>query len=1001
MTRHGIFVLLLISALSLMGADTTPPVLSYVAERDHGRGLEMEGALQVTPEGYLHFDGSLCAAIFPDSAKYNITKRGYGVLMTCRIPAELADEALFSLVNKLFCFRSNRFRKGGLYVTFTPGDKKSGDMDEGAEITLRGGRALPRGEWMHFAITAEYLDEPEQGRVGYTFRYYINGELIAEKTALGFEPFQSPQPIAIGLSNNGSGSYRGDVAAVEIYDRFVPESEIAEKIVADSRLKLYMPAGYVQGTADIAELAGKLRLKVAEQYQSWLVTALERAERMEGNTQSIAAVLQAVEKISATDKSIETFAQAFNQAQSEFRLTVNSQMALLTVSKGGATNPPIIDIFDRTSQHGLLAGRSFGWRLKVGKQEIFDHTHGISYSVHDFSVVGNECSFTVLWQLDGLAVTGKFHLQGNRLGATLSATSPDAPITEYTFPKLVLNHLKGKQDTAVLPFRSGTLYPEFSKGGSLDGVYPNADITMPFMGYYDEQGNGIYVAWEDPSCCRKEVRFSGKQGQVEVSYTSSVGIKDSNLGNYFAMPGEAVLECYQGDWFSAGQIYKRFLQTKSDWYPQHPRLDTPEWFRNTPLIILMARNKNAFPYLRDYFELPFVINCSNPPGSMDMLRQHDVRLKTYTNIRLWKYFPPISDKSPKEQYDLYKGYQDSPEAKANAILLEDGSILQETFSNFPWTVGCPSAEGWQEQLRQTVTKFASQPELWSAIYHDQLDSTSKLCYSSSHGHLIGDPCAWIRGYRQFLTWFASQRKLYPELSHDGEDFSEAYARWTDGFMAWRFVQTNQVPLVQSLYAGGRVQFTGRSFGGGEDLNNEAWLCKIASQLVYGEQLGWFPVSDILKASPRRVFVKKLCHLRYELLGYFNDSDMLPPLHFQETMPMMHTRWGDLSNAAQAVETPQVLHSVWQRSDGNCLAIFVNTANSAITLHPDLTLSGTLRVCREGSDKFDVCKTSQAPELTLPPYACEVWFIGDDTATPEVLARKMAQFPGYDSGQDVE
>jgi len=116
---------------------------------------------------------------------------------------------------------------------------------------------------------------------------------------------------------------------------------------------------------------------------------------------------------------------------------------------------------------------------------------------------------------------------------------------------------------------------------------------------------------------------------------------------------------------------------------------------------------------------------------------------------------------------------------------------------------------------------------------------------------------------------------------------------------------------------------------------------------------------------------------------------------------MHTRWGDLSNAAQAVETPQVLHSVWQRSDGNCLAIFVNTANSTITLHPDLTLSGTLRICREGSDKFDVCKTSQTPELTLPPYACEVWFIGDDTATPEALAKKMAQFPGYDPGQDVE
>ncbi|MBP1582885.1 MAG: hypothetical protein J6866_02915 [Victivallales bacterium] len=992
--------LTIVLALSLLGATATPPVLSYSAARDHGKGLEIHGGLQVTPEGFLHFDGDEKQfAIFPDSNQYNITPKGYGMLMTCRVPSDLSDAALLAIINKIHCFRANRFNIKGLYVTMTPA--ANGELDEGSEVSLKAGRQLPYGDWFHFAITAEYLNEREQGRYGYIFRYFINGECLAEQFAPRFEPFQSKSPIAIGYPNNGSASFLGDVSEVEIYDRYVPQAELVEKIKADSRLTLFTSPGYRAASNGVKAAAAQVRVAAQDGYRRWLVDTLEQAEEMEADSSTVLATLWTVSKLFQADMTPEDFAAAFNQKQDNFRLVVNSQALLLLVKKSGTTNPPIVGMYNRLTQCPVLTGRNFGWQLKVGDKTVCDYTHGVTYQIQDFLSFDDGAAFTVAWNLDDLTAVGKFQLQGTRLTANLSATSQSTPISEYFFPILRLNRLPGKSDTAVLPFRSGTLYPNFTSGGSLSGIYPCADMTLPFMGYYDENENGVYVAWEDPSCCRKEISFAGMQGHADVIFGSTVGVKDFQNGNFFAMPGEAVIELYQGDWFTAGQIYKRFLQTRADWYPQHPRLDTPEWFRNNTLIICEHKNCTSFPYFREYFDLPFNINCARPPAGFDELRAKGVKLKTYTNIRLWKYYPPVSDKSPKEVFDKYMGYQLSQESQDNCILQLDGTIRKEYYSNFPWNVGCPGTDVWQDMLHQTVLTHATRGEM-SGIYHDQLDSRPWLCYNPKHGHLLGDPCNWIRHYRLFLNWFANQRKQYPDLAQDGEDFSEAYARWTDGYMVWRFVQQNQVPLAQSLYSGGRVQFTGRTFDSDNVLgDDEGWLCKVATQLVYGEQLGWFSVKEIYPATYRRVFVKKLAHLRLELLGYFNDSDMLPFLKFQQKMPVMRNLWGGLRSGAVFVETPQVLHTVWQRGDGNYMVIFVNASPDAIRLTPKLPMAGKLSICREGAEVPEILDSANAPDLDLAPHATEVWFIGNDEETPAQLAKKMAQFPSYTPGEEIK
>ena len=142
------------------------------------------------------------------------------------------------------------------------------------------------------------------------------------------------------------------------------------------------------------------------------------------------------------------------RAQPAFRL-MHSQ-ALLRSQPAGSTNPPVIDLYHRQLMWHL-AGAAFAWQLK-SRQEYFDNP-GISYQMKNFTEHPDGADFTVVWTLDQLTVNAQFQLRGARLTAKLSGSSATLPITDYLFPKLVLNKLPGQKDTAVLPHFCGTLFP--------------------------------------------------------------------------------------------------------------------------------------------------------------------------------------------------------------------------------------------------------------------------------------------------------------------------------------------------------------------------------------------------------------------------------------------------------------------------------------------------------------------------------------------------------------
>ena len=132
---------------------------------------------------------------------------------------------------------------------------------------------------------------------------------------------------------------------------------------------------------------------------------------------------------------------------------------------------------------------------------------------------------------------------------------------------------------------------------------------------------------------------------------------------------------------------------------------------------------------------------------------------------------------------------------------------------------CTATTFWQKQL--VVMAGYSAKNGFNGIYWDQLPCSSpRICWSSEHGHAPGDPTAWVRGYRTMLK---NLRAKYPQMALDGEDHSEVYNDLLDGYMTWRSTEPNHIPMFQSVYGGGRVQFTARAFDtfGGKSGSYEA------------------------------------------------------------------------------------------------------------------------------------------------------------------------------------
>ena len=973
----------------------------FLFDRNHQNSIILKDGAKLE-NGILKLNGKKGYAEFKNSSDFNFTDSGMTLVCEARLFEDPQKDNF--ITRDMFLSKGYEiiFSREGtrLYYNFNSGKRWA--------ASFWGASAPRKGEWTQFICVVERLNDITQAEVGYKVSFYINGSVEASGKFMYVTPKHVKQPIQIG-NGFGGGTWllNGEIAKAAVYDRPLTENEISNlmanskyvKIIENDVRKIY------------PELQKKLDslTKAAKTPQSkFLMDAINLAI-IDGYDQQNINLLPDVKLISSKLSFDKLFSRWLAQQNKKgLAMMSTPEAAVITAALGSyGSGFPIYGMYDRKAQRSIFGRKALEWEINAvtsGRKTLKFTSFASKWRI----VRKNGNSLDIEWNVAGkIKAFSTVTLNGSRLEADfrIENNNPDIRIENVTFPKVRFKKLNGR-DFLTYPSMSGILVANPTQeqfSGGQEGYFPSGKANMQFSSYYDDK-SGIYFAFEDPLARSKYYSVKGKRNNIICTWDSIAGhaVSESKGGNDFKTSGRFVIELFKGDWFHAGQIYKKFLAEKAAWWIKElPRKSTPEWYRNGCLHLLgvkcsflpsFNKTKTEAIKLRKYFEMPISFHWygwDDPAKggwphfqpkdfslpALKELKSHDIYVKPYIDSRLWR---------EKDGKDGKSDWMYSSHGRKFAVKLPNGKPVMENYGA-PFAVQCPAARGWQDYMVSLVDRLAGYG--FDAIYHDQV-ATGRYypCFDTSHCHDAGGGDVWLeRGYLPMFEKIRALKNKYPNLAHDTEEAADPYLQALDGYIVWRWTDPGQIPLFASIYSG-RIQFTGRLFNHQYPGDYESFFAKCAEQLVCAEQIGWFDYPDMQDAG-KRLYAKKAAHIRKTLLRYFNESDMQHPLTFKTPVPELRSKWGAVGNFT-VVTTPKVRHNVFLHKNGMKMIIFANSTAETIKLAPELDLQNNqIAICREGASAPKI--TSKVPEINIKPRSFEIWLTGNGDELKSEAARISA------------
>jgi hypothetical protein len=397
-------------------------------------------------------------------------------------------------------------------------------------------------------------------------------------------------------------------------------------------------------------------------------------------------------------------------------------------------------------------------------------------------------------------------------------------------------------------------------------------------------------------------------------------------------------------------------------------------------------------YLYRYFEVPIFLSVDfwdDPekggwpafiprdfiPGYFRKLKEIGYRIEPYGDSLLWT----VSMHGKKDpRYEAY--------AHNYAVKNADGTVPVEIYGGHRvYAVMCPAVPEWQDELMRLYTRYKEMG--FSSLHHDQIGTTPpRLCFDPSHKHDRRDPNYWLRqGYRPLYK--KMREKLLP-LPFSTEEMSEPFIDLFDGGHVWRWTHAGQVPAFQAVYgvACQYLQLDYDAHGKGEYASN---FVKMANALVNGLKMGKFLPNEFYNADSKRLFAKKMSHLRMALNPYLNGGEMMKPIQYAVPVPLRTTSWSNFSRTNENVTMPEVISNSWDLH-GVKVYIFINTMDEPRTVEP-LGIRGYL--CLEGAVK----PSAFSGRIKLGPYASAVVLDGPENEA-EAIQQTLWKIASFTPGE---
>lgn len=963
---------------------TNQQLIVDFADKAAANMLKLENNCRIA-DGTLILDGLKSQAVVQNSGSFNVTEKGLTISAVMRMDANDIGHPKKNHDMMIACKPGSWFiGRSGNRINFSFSDDGEKWM-----YALYGNEFPELGQWFHLTAVFEYINQSAESNIGYLLSLYINGELAGKRMFFHVTPSATTAPVIIGNGDVPNYGYKGAIASLNIVHKALNEGEIAEMVKNSPRISK-LPPGFFELIPELEKNFADAGKAAKTSFAKFLVNGVKRAASTGADQQEVLKKFSVFNEFFTSAASPREIAAKWNKSAPFFTLTLSKDGVLMSAPGKHKGISPVIGWYDFASQRDIFDDRASSWQLNFDGRKIYDRSPGVYYEMTPVKTTADGGHFQVVWKKDGdFECISNYTFEGNRLEQDFEVKNlnPKLQLYEVEFPRWFFAKLPGKKDQLLYPRFIGLLWDESTHRFSETGIYPSTHCAMQFIGYFDELKNGIYAGFEAVDGGVKTASVNGRNHVLEYKWLSPVALPVKGYGgNGYKSAGKAVIQSYRGSWFEAGQIYKKFVEAKAPWAVKElPRKDTPKWYQDNCLwLVSSSEHTPGMIYLREYFDIPYAswhcmwYNVLKNPNADWTIRQRDkepikkllasgIYIHPYLNGRV---FGIVADR--KDYIDRTK----SPEFLKNSVIHSNGDRYYENYGGV-YGVMCNATSYWQDRLLD-MAKVVSDLGM-NGCYYDQLPCSSpRVCYAKDHGHAPGDPAAWANGYWKMLR---ELRRRHPQLGLDGEDNSEVYVNTLDGFMTWRSGEVGHVPLFHSIYGGGRAQFTGKGFDafGGYSGSYEASFAKLGEQFVWGEQIGWMHIFDIRWGTPRRIYAKKLAHLRRALLGYLNESDMLAPLEFAGKVPQMSVVWGCVRN--EVITTDKVLSCGWKRlRDGRIVLLFTNTSEEMITVKPVTRYPGydKLAVCSETAPVRYIDLTKSAlPAVTLPPHSSEIWLLGKD------------------------
>ena len=496
-----------------------------------------------------------------------------------------------------------------------------------------------------------------------------------------------------------------------------------------------------------------------------------------------------------------------------------------------------------------------------------------------------------------------------------------APMTEGAAP-----------DEVLMPTKLGWTQPSpLTSGKALNKRYP-IEVALQMTALLGE-GGGLYFGEEDPDACEKTLSWEADAGGKTLSFSMSHNVLDWGADDpvrEYELPGDSVMGPFQGDWFDAGRVYRKWALT-APWCAKGPiyeREDTPKWFTRVPYWSVGGLGQEDSiereMVKQDFLGVPGTIchdywysmnryqHDRNPeyfppkPGSENYKRivreMHDrgVRVLPYVIGWLWN----MTTESYREEDAERKGTMFGPKG---------GKYWTWAGGLDPQAAMCPATEIWRNKMVDVAKELVGVYG-HDGVYFDYFTCHCNDCFVKEHGHPIAGGNYWTKSVHGLYERVRAEiKKLNSDSMLCGEDLGEwcidvLDASYTGG-------PYSNAPVFMVAYHGYYQAFGGIHNKNRPEFIGRWWLMGCINGPTNQMQVFARPTNDIYRqVGPwYRDLIRCSYEFAYPYLGY---GEMLRPPRIEGELPTI-TAQGDYG----PFTLPAVQGSAWRAPDGS-VGIFI-------------------------------------------------------------------------------